>query len=121
DLMLMAGAFLGWQPVLISFFVATFPGLFFGIAQLVLQPEEPEIQPKPGADMPVEGAGYHQLPFGPALAIGVVLTFLFLQQLGERVQLLLFFPEVLIGMTVVVCVLMVVAGYGLRLLRTWRR
>ncbi len=34
DLMMMAGAFVGWQPILLSCFVAAFPGLLFGVAQL---------------------------------------------------------------------------------------
>jgi leader peptidase (prepilin peptidase)/N-methyltransferase len=55
DLMMMAGAFVGWQPVVLSFFIATFPGLVFGIVQLMRQ-------------------GNHPLPYGPALALGVVLT-----------------------------------------------
>jgi len=29
--MMMAGAFLGWQAVLVSFFVAAFPGMVFGL------------------------------------------------------------------------------------------
>ncbi len=34
DLMMMAGSFVGWQPILLACFVAAFPGLLFGIAQL---------------------------------------------------------------------------------------
>ena len=34
DLMMMAGAFVGWQPVVLACFVAAFPGLFFGLVQL---------------------------------------------------------------------------------------
>jgi leader peptidase (prepilin peptidase)/N-methyltransferase len=30
DLMMMAGAFIGWQPVVIAFFLAVFPALVFG-------------------------------------------------------------------------------------------
>jgi leader peptidase (prepilin peptidase) / N-methyltransferase len=55
DLMMMAGSFVGWQPVLVSFFVALAPGLLFGVAQLVRRGEQ-------------------ALPFGPSLAIGIVLT-----------------------------------------------
>jgi leader peptidase (prepilin peptidase)/N-methyltransferase len=33
DLMMMAGAFVGWQPVLMAFFVSAFPALLFGVAQ----------------------------------------------------------------------------------------
>lgn len=55
DLMMMAGSFVGWQPVLLACFVAAFPGLLFGVAQLVRR-------------------GNQALPFGPSLALGVVLT-----------------------------------------------
>ncbi len=55
DLMMMAGSFVGWQPILLSCFVAAFPGLLFGVAQLVRR-------------------GNQALPFGPSLALGVVLT-----------------------------------------------
>src|SRR5207247_2138324 len=37
DLMMMAGSFLGWQPVVVAFFVGVFAGLIFGVAQLVLR------------------------------------------------------------------------------------
>src|SRR5262245_19181940 len=55
DLMMMAGAFLGWQPVIVAFFLGTFPALLFGIGQLIFR----------------RG---NALPFGPGLAIGVMMT-----------------------------------------------
>lgn len=119
DLMMMAGAFIGWQPVLVSFFVATFPGLIFGIAQMAVQPDEPPSdEPENAAREATSPAGYHPLPFGPALAIGVLLTVLFWKPIGERVQAVLFFKELLITIAVMSCVLMIVAGYILRFLRT---
>jgi leader peptidase (prepilin peptidase) / N-methyltransferase len=57
DLMMMVGAFLGWQVVLVAFFVSVFPALLFGIMQLVLRGEKP-------------------MPFGPSLAAGTVITWL---------------------------------------------
>ena len=33
--MMMAGSFVGWQPILLSCFVAAFPGLLFGVARLL--------------------------------------------------------------------------------------
>jgi leader peptidase (prepilin peptidase)/N-methyltransferase len=71
DLMMMAGSFLGWQPVLVSFFVGVAPGLVFGVAQLFRKGDRP-------------------LPFGPALAIGVVLTLLFWPVLGPFVRVYFF-------------------------------
>src|SRR5262245_47143271 len=55
DLMMMAGAFLGWQPVVVGFFIGVFVGLFFGIAQVVM-------------------TGDNAMPFGPSLAIGVLVA-----------------------------------------------
>jgi leader peptidase (prepilin peptidase)/N-methyltransferase len=55
DLMMMAGAFVGWQPIVVAFFVSVFPALFFGVAQLVRK-------------------GNQQLPYGPSLAIGIMAT-----------------------------------------------
>jgi leader peptidase (prepilin peptidase)/N-methyltransferase len=57
DLMMMVGAFLGWQVVVVAFFVSVFPALAFGILQLVLRGEKP-------------------MPFGPSLAAGTVITWL---------------------------------------------
>ena len=55
DLMMMAGSFLGWQPVLIAFFVGVFAALFVGVAQLMRK-------------------GDQALAFGPPLAVGVMIT-----------------------------------------------
>jgi leader peptidase (prepilin peptidase)/N-methyltransferase len=55
DLMMMAGAFIGWQATVVALFVAVPPALFFGIAQLLRK-------------------GDHPLPFGPSLAIGIMAT-----------------------------------------------
>lgn len=55
DLMMMGGAFIGWQPIIIALFVAIPPALFFGIAQLLRK-------------------GDQQMPFGPSLAVGIMAT-----------------------------------------------
>jgi len=55
DLMMMAGAFVGWQVIVVAFFVSVFPALFFGIVQLVRK-------------------GNQQLPYGPSLAIAIMAT-----------------------------------------------
>jgi leader peptidase (prepilin peptidase)/N-methyltransferase len=55
DLMMMAGAFIGWQAIIVAFFVSVIPALFFGIVQLIRR-------------------GNQQLPFGPSLAIGIMMT-----------------------------------------------
>jgi leader peptidase (prepilin peptidase)/N-methyltransferase len=55
DLMMMAGAFLGWQIVLVAFFLSVFPALLFGIIQMVVRRD-------------------NSLPFGPSLSVGVMAT-----------------------------------------------
>jgi leader peptidase (prepilin peptidase)/N-methyltransferase len=56
-LMAMVGAFLGWQPVVLVFFIAPFLGLAGGIAQLVLR-------------------GDNVLPFGPYLSLATAMVLL---------------------------------------------
>jgi leader peptidase (prepilin peptidase)/N-methyltransferase len=98
DLMMMAGGFLGWQPVVVAFFVGVFAGLFFGIAQLLSR-------------------GENMLPFGPALAIGIVATFLCWTWIAPRVQLLFFNLPFILGLAIVSSLLMLTSSYVLRVLR----
>lgn len=74
DLMMMAGAFVGWQPIVLSCFVAAFPGLLFGVIQLLRRGNQP-------------------LPFGPALALGVFLTLGLWSFLGNSDELRMVFFE----------------------------
>jgi len=74
DLMMMAGSFVGWQPILLSCFVAAFPGLLFGVIQLLRR-------------------GNQALPFGPSLAVGVVLTLWLWPLLGDSDSVRLVFFE----------------------------
>ncbi len=55
DLMMMAGAFLGWQPIVVAFFVSVFPALVLGLLLVILR-------------------GGQAIPFGPSLALGTMLT-----------------------------------------------
>jgi leader peptidase (prepilin peptidase)/N-methyltransferase len=71
DLMMMAGAFLGWQPVVVAFFVGAIVTLGFAIAQLIINKDK-------------------SLPFGPGLAAGIVITWLCWRWIGPAVQPLLF-------------------------------
>jgi leader peptidase (prepilin peptidase)/N-methyltransferase len=73
DLMMMAGAFVGWQPVVLAFFVSVFPALFFAIGRLIIK-------------------GDQTLPFGPSLAVGVMITVLAWSRLGTHFQELFFNP-----------------------------
>jgi len=96
DLMMMAGSFIGWQPVLVAFFVSVVPGLFFGVLHLVRR-------------------GNQALPFGPSLAMGVMITLLGWRVLGESVRPLFFEPLLLGFIAVVGPVLLLVISFVLRL------
>lgn len=76
DLMMMAGAFVGWQVVVVAFVVAVAPGLVFGLAVRVLRRE-------------------NALPFGPSLAIGVLMAVVLWPKIGPEVAFLLFLPQFL--------------------------
>jgi leader peptidase (prepilin peptidase)/N-methyltransferase len=70
-LMMMAGAFLGWQMIVVSFFAGTFVALFFAVPLLIFRRE-------------------NMLPFGPGLAIGVVITMMSWPRIGPGLQLYFF-------------------------------
>ena len=98
DLMMMAGAFLGWQAVLVAFFVSILPGLVIGLGQLILRGEQ-------------------ELPFGPSLALGVLLTLYSWRWIGPSVQPLFFDRTLLVGLGIFGGVMMLVISFALRLLR----
>ena len=85
DLLLMAGAFVGWQPALCSFFVALAPGIVMGLGFLLLR-------------------GSQALPFGPSLGLGVLISWFAWPWLGPKVAWLFLDPITL--------VLLVGAGAG---------
>jgi leader peptidase (prepilin peptidase)/N-methyltransferase len=101
DLMMMAGSFLGWQPVVVAFFLGVFLGLFFGVFQVIFR-------------------GDNAMAFGPALSLALVGTFLGWRWIGPEVQSLLFNDLLLVILGVIGCVLMLAASYLLRLLRLMR-
>lgn len=76
DLMLMAGAFVGWQPALSSFFVSLAPGIVMGLGFVVLR-------------------GSQALPFGPSLGLGVLISWFTWPWIGPRVAWLFWDPLVL--------------------------
>jgi leader peptidase (prepilin peptidase)/N-methyltransferase len=53
DLMMMAGAFLGWQVVVVAFFVSVLPGIIMGIFQMIVFRD-------------------NSFSFGPSLSIGIL-------------------------------------------------
>jgi leader peptidase (prepilin peptidase)/N-methyltransferase len=76
DLMMMVGAFLGWQVVVVSFFVGALVTLVLALVQLFVFRDD-------------------SLPFGPGLALGTVLTMLGWRWLGRDFQPLLFNGDLL--------------------------
>lgn len=97
DLMMMAGSFLGWQAILAAFVAGVFPALFFGIVQIVRR-------------------GQQMLPFGPSLAIGVMLALLGWPHLAPRIWPLLSEPLVLLFLGVFCPVSLLAVSFLLRLL-----
>ena len=101
DLLLMAGAFLGWQQVVMSLFVGAFAALLvFKLPGLVMATVR---------QTPIE----RELPFGPGLAVGVMVTMLSWPWLGHHLRV--FFDGTSLGLVVIVMgVGMLAAGLLLR-------
>jgi leader peptidase (prepilin peptidase)/N-methyltransferase len=113
DLLMMAGAFLGWQIAVLSLFVGAVAALALKILGFLIGPAPVETPATPGSGA-VGGEIEGELPFGPGLAIGVVVTWFTWPWLGTHVQFL-FFDLITIGIsTLVVCIGMVAAGLLLR-------
>ncbi len=85
DLLMMAGAFLGWQAVFVGFFVGAFAALAMKVPELILTAARGR-------------APSRELPFGPGLAVGIVVTWLGWPWVGEPARVL--FDPVLTGITV---------------------
>ncbi len=98
DLMMMAGAFLGWQPVVIAFFVSVFPALLVGLTQMVFR-------------------GTQELAFGPSLSMGVVLTMLGWQWMAPQMATIFFDQTLLLILVPAGAVFLLVASFLIRLVR----
>lgn len=110
DLLMMAGAFLGWQIAVLSLFVGAVSALALKLLGVLLGPSSSE--PATTAEPVVEGT--RELPFGPGLAIGVIVTWFSWRWLGPRVQFV-FFDLITLGLSAgVMCIGMVAAGLLLR-------
>lgn len=101
DLMMMAGAFLGWQPVVVAFFIAPLPALVFALVLRL-------------------GWGEQAIPFGPSLALALMLTCLHWTTFGPAVAPMAWNGTLLLLMAGVGAVLMFVSGFIARLFR-WLR
>jgi leader peptidase (prepilin peptidase) / N-methyltransferase len=98
DLMMMAGAFLGWQMVLVAFFLSVAPALLFGIIQLLVRRD-------------------NSLPFGPSLSLGIMATCLAWQPIGAKLRPVLFDGEILLWGGGLCAILMFVLSFVMRLMR----
>ena len=98
DLMMMAGAFVGWQPVVLGFFVSVGPALLFAIVRLVRK-------------------GNQTMPFGPSLAMGVLIALLCWPALGNHFRMLFFDPVFLGVMGVGGGLALLLTAFLLRLVR----
>jgi leader peptidase (prepilin peptidase)/N-methyltransferase len=98
DLMMMAGSFVGWQVILVAFAAGVFPALLFGVGQAVFK-------------------GKQALPFGPALAIGVMIAVLCWHAIAERAWLLLSDQFMLSFFGIACPALLFLIAFALRLVR----
>ena len=105
---MMAGAFLGWQIAVMSLFVGAISALVLKLVTILFADEAPsEEGSKPTPDA-------HELPFGPGLAIGIVVSWLSWPWLGPKVQFV-FFDLVTFGLAgFIMCVGLLAAGLLLR-------
>jgi leader peptidase (prepilin peptidase)/N-methyltransferase len=67
DLMMMAGSFLGWQIIVVAFFVGAVAALVLTVPLAIWK-------------------GENALAFGPGLALGIMITWLSWPWMGERLQ-----------------------------------
>jgi prepilin signal peptidase PulO-like enzyme (type II secretory pathway) len=87
-LMAMVGIWLGWQPAVLIFFLATFIGLVHGLIQLFMHRE-------------------NELPFGPSLCLAAVVITLFWQSVWDRFSFV--FEDVVQLGTVLILVVLLTA------------
>lgn len=99
DLMMMAGAFLGWQIVIVALFVSVVPALFFGIVQMFFR-------------------GGNVMPFGPSLALGTVATWLTWRWIGPELQFAFFTANIVEALAIGGCLMLLVLAYLMRVVKT---
>lgn len=97
DLMMMVGAFLGWQVTVIGFFIGCFAALIISVPVALRK-------------------GTKAFPFGPGLAIGTIATWWGWHWIGPKVQPILMnaFMLITLGAIMVVGILVIGGLFGLR-------
>jgi leader peptidase (prepilin peptidase)/N-methyltransferase len=98
DLMMMAGAFIGWQPIVVAFFVSVFPALLVGLGHLIIR-------------------GNQEMPFGPSLALGVLVTMLGWEWIRPFVDIVFFSGPFLAALAGGGLVILLVASFAIRVVR----
>ncbi|MBY0228037.1 MAG: prepilin peptidase [Gemmataceae bacterium] len=98
DLMMMVGAFVGWQPVVLGFFLAVVPALGFALSALAMKGEQ-------------------ALPFGPSLAIGSMGAVLAWPVVARPFDMLFFEPWFVFGGAGVMAGMLLALAFLLRLMR----
>jgi leader peptidase (prepilin peptidase)/N-methyltransferase len=101
DIMMMAGAFLGWQLTIVSFIAGIFPALAVGVGQVIFRGNKP-------------------MPFVPALALGTMVTCVFWHSIGPNFQPLFFDQMLMTFLAIISCTLMIAGGFGIRMFRRLR-
>jgi leader peptidase (prepilin peptidase)/N-methyltransferase len=94
DLLMMAGAFLGWQIAILSLFIGAFCAILLKLLEAFLREEPAPVATSGAAGPPAAPAGppvggtpdARELPFGPGLALGVVVTWFAWPWLGPKLQ-----------------------------------
>ncbi|MDR3181357.1 MAG: A24 family peptidase [Planctomycetaceae bacterium] len=99
-LMGMIGAFLGWQPCLLVFFLAPFAGLGFGIINWLRK-------------------GTNRMPYGPFLSAAAVFTVLTWSWIWQQTADIFSLGGIFIASAMFVCLLLM--GVLLRIMRLFRR
>jgi leader peptidase (prepilin peptidase)/N-methyltransferase len=98
DLMMMAGSFVGWQVIVMAFFVSVAPALFFALIHFIRK-------------------GNQALPFGPSLAAGVLLTLFLWPHISRPYQFVFFDGVFMLIMAGAGAVILLVTAFLLRLTR----
>jgi leader peptidase (prepilin peptidase)/N-methyltransferase len=98
DLMMMAGAFMGWQAVVVAFFASVIPGLVFIAVQRMFKRD-------------------NELPFGPSLGVGIMFTVLCWPDIFPEKQLLFFFAPLLAALAILAASFMFLAAIVIRVSR----
>ena len=98
DLMMMVGSFLGWQIVVVAFFLSTVPGLVVGIIQWAVKNDG-------------------SMPYGPCLSISVMFTCLAWRPIGNALRDVMFNSDLILASVIAGAGGMFVISFAMRLLR----